>query len=76
MCIRDRKKCIVLHLHSCDDADFLRDGHEVEVKTMFKSSAHGVPVMDAAFVDDEAIAILAKTPHQLDKSVETMLKHL
>ena len=67
---------IVLRLQSCDDASFFGAGSNFEADSMFDSTEGSVPTLDAAFVDDEAIAILARSPCQLDKAVNTLLKHL
>ena len=67
---------IVLRLRACSGADFFGSGASFEVNSMFGSSDDDVTALDAAFVDDEAIAILARSPCQLDKSFNTMLKHL
>ena len=41
-----------------------------------KTGRADVSVLDAAFVDDEAIALLASAPTRLDAAMETTLKHL
>ena len=67
---------IVLHVHESADGFFFGQGTDFHTDHMFESTEAAVPVLDAAFVDDEAIAILAKTPAQLDKAAGTLLQHL
>ena len=66
----------VLQLHACEGASFFGTGQEFDASPMFNASDCTVPVLDAAFVDDEVIAILARSACQLDKSVTIMLRHI
>ena len=67
---------VVLRLHAASEGDSLGTGAAFNTDTMCDSKENDVPVLGAAFVDDEAIAILAKPPAQLDKSVKLVLKHV
>jgi hypothetical protein len=67
---------IVLRLQECENRDFGGQGCSFDVNSMLSASTGDVPVIDAAFVDDEALAILARSPCQLDKAVNKMLEHL
>ena len=39
-------------------------------------SPHSQPVLDAAFVDDEALVLVAQTPCAFDSAVDALLKTL
>ena len=55
---------------------FFSEGAAFDAQTMFGPAGDNTAVLDAAFVDDEAIAIFARTLRQLDESVNTMLRHI
>lgn len=67
---------IVLRMHDCNEASFFGVGVDFDAATMFDPKEKEVHALDAAFVDDEAIAILARSPLQLDKAVGQMLNHI
>ena len=54
---------VILRVREHDAVDFLQQGSEFDPCNFCEESDNDVPVVDAAFVDDEALVVMAKTPH-------------